>query len=317
MKPIEIAKSIITQESKSILELIPKLNNDFIGAINSILSSKGKVVVIGMGKSGIIGKKIAATMASTGTPSFFIHPGEAFHGDLGMIESEDIVLLLSNSGETDEVLKILPFLKHNGNITICLTGNLNSTLAKECSFKIYTGVDKEACPLNLAPTSSTTATLVMGDAIALTIMKLNKFSPESFARFHPGGSLGKKLLYKVKDVMVTKDLPIVHSTSGMKDVVSSITEGRLGMTLICEKRDKIIGIITDGDLRRAIDNNQEDFFNMTAGSIMTNYPKTISSEINLFQAYEELQKHKVGSLIVIDHNKIFLGVFNTFNSDAL
>lgn len=317
MKTIEIAKSIITQESKSILELIPKLSDDFIGAINSVLASKGKVVVTGMGKSGIIGKKIAATMASTGTPSFFIHPGEAFHGDLGMIESEDTVLLLSNSGETDEILKILPFLKHNGNITICLTGNLNSTLAKECNFKIYAGVEEEACPLNLAPTSSTTATLVMGDAIAITIMKLNNFSPESFARFHPGGSLGKKLLYKVKDVMITKNLPMVHVTSTMKDVVSSISEGRLGMTLVYEKRDKIIGIITDGDLRRSIESHQEDFFKMTAKSIMTKNPKTISNDMNLFDAYKEIQEHKVGNLIVTDQNNIFLGVFNTFNEEHL
>lgn len=317
MRPIEIARNIITQESESILDLIPKLGDDFIGAINSILTSKGKVVVIGMGKSGIIGKKIAATMASTGTPSFFIHPGEAFHGDLGMIESEDTILLLSNSGETDEILKILPFLKNNGNNTICLTGNLNSILANECNYKIYTGVNKEACPLNLAPTSSTTATLVMGDAIALTIMQLKKFSPESFARFHPGGSLGKKLLFKVKDVMVSTNLPIIHPTSTMKEVVTSLTKGRLGITLISEKRDEIIGIITDGDLRRAIENYQEDFFQMTAESIMTKNPKTISNEMNLLQAYEKLQEYKVGSLVVIDHEKKFLGVFNTFNSDKL
>ena len=231
----KLAQEVFEIEAKEIANLSSRLTADFEHAIHAILQSSGKLIVSGMGKSGIIGKKIAATLASTGTPSFFLHPGEAYHGDLGMIEENDIVLLISNSGETDEVLKLIPFLKHQKNCTISMSGNEESTLAKNTKYHLNIAVDNEACPLFLAPTSSTTATLVMGDAIAVTLMKLRDFKEENFAKFHPGGSLGRRLLTTVGDVMRSQELPTTNSNATIKEVIQRITEGKLGLVVVLDE----------------------------------------------------------------------------------
>ena len=278
----KLAQEVFEIESKEIANLSKRLTDDFEKAINAILQSSGKLIVSGMGKSGIIGKKIAATLASTGTPSFFLHPGEAYHGDLGMIEENDIVLLISNSGETDEVLKLIPFLKYQKNCTISMSGNDDSTLAKNTNYHLNIAVDKEACPLFLAPTSSTTATLVMGDALAVTLMKLRDFKEENFAKFHPGGSLGRRLLTTVGDVMKKKNLPIISSQATIKEVIQKISEGKLGLVVIIDN-NKIIGIITDGDIRRTMESREKDFFNLKAEDLMSIHPKLIYEQISSFQ----------------------------------
>ena len=257
----KLAQEVFEIEAREIANLSNRLTEDFEKSINAILQSSGKLIVSGMGKSGIIGKKIAATLASTGTPSFFLHPGEAYHGDLGMIEENDVVLLISNSGETDEVLKLIPFLKYQKNCTISMSGNDESTLARNTRYHLNIAVEKEACPLLLAPTSSTTATLVMGDAIAVTLMKLRNFKEENFAKFHPGGSLGRRLLTTVGDVMKKNELPIIESAATIKEVVHKITEGKLGLVVILDK-NSIQGVITDGDIRRAMESREKDFFNL-------------------------------------------------------
>jgi arabinose-5-phosphate isomerase len=254
-----IAKEVFEIESKEILNLQNNLTGDFEKAVKSVFESKGKFIICGMGKSGIIGKKIAATLASTGTPSFFLHPGEAYHGDLGMIEKEDLLLLISNSGETDEVLKVIPFLKSQGNITISMSGNSKSTLALNTDYHLNIAINKEACPLNLAPMSSTTATLVMGDAIAVALMKLKDFKDENFAKFHPGGSLGRRLLTTIESVMKKDNLPICSSDTNIKKIIHNITDGKCGLVVVVDD-NKINGIITDGDVRRAMETNEDSFF---------------------------------------------------------
>jgi len=310
MNVLQIAKDIFETESKAIANLVNLLTKDFEKAVNDIYNSKGKLIVTGMGKSGLIGKKIAATLTSTGTPSFFLHPGEAYHGDLGMIEKDDIVLLLSNSGETDEILKIIPFLKNQGNITISMTGNPNSTLAKNTDYHLNIFVEREGCPLNLAPMASTTATLVMGDAIAAALMKIRGFKEEDFAQYHPGGSLGRKLLTKVKDIMHTNNLPISSVQDSMKDVVKVISQSKFGLTVVM-KDSKIEGIITDGDLRRAME-DEERFFKLKASDIMTKKPKTIDLEKKLIDAQELMTNSKINSLLVIQDDK-FVGIVQIYD----
>jgi arabinose-5-phosphate isomerase len=265
-----------------------------------------------MGKSGIIGKKIAATLASTGTPSFFLHPGEAYHGDLGMIEENDIVLLISNSGETDEVLKLIPFLKHQKNCTISMSNNDDSTLAKNTNYHLNIAVDKEACPLFLAPTSSTTATLVMGDALAVTLMKLRDFKEENFAKFHPGGSLGRRLLTTVGDVMKKKNLPIISSQATIKEVIQTISEGKLGLVVIIDN-NKIIGIITDGDIRRTMESREKDFFNLKAEDLMSIHPKLIYDTDKLISASNIMSQHKINSLLVVNESNDLVGVVQVYD----
>ncbi len=307
-----IAKEVIEIESREIGKLKDLLTCDFESAINSILESKGKFIISGMGKSGIIGKKIAATLASTGTPSFFLHPGEAYHGDLGMVEKNDVLLLISNSGETDEVLKLIPFLKNQGNITISMTGNINSTLAINTNFHINISVDEEACPLQLAPTSSTTATLVMGDAIAVTLMKLRGFKDENFAKFHPGGSLGRRLLTKVEDVMKKDGLPIVEKTDTIKNIINSITTGKVGLAIVLDD-GKICGVITDGDIRRAMENKEESFFDLKSFDIMSNNPYRIKKNEKLTNAHELMSEKKVNTLVVIDDEDKLAGIIQLFD----
>jgi arabinose-5-phosphate isomerase len=308
----KLAQEVFEIESKEIANLSKRLTDDFEKAINAILQSSGKLIVSGMGKSGIIGKKIAATLASTGTPSFFLHPGEAYHGDLGMIEENDIVLLISNSGETDEVLKLIPFLKHQKNCTISMSGNDDSTLAKNTNYHLNIAVDKEACPLFLAPTSSTTATLVMGDALAVTLMKLRDFKEENFAKFHPGGSLGRRLLTTVGDVMKKKNLPIISSQATIKEVIQRISEGKLGLVVIIDN-NKIIGIITDGDIRRAMESREKDFFNLKAEDLMSNHPKLIYETDKLISASNIMSQHKINSLLVVNESNDLVGVVQVYD----
>ena len=308
----KLAQEVFEIEAKEIANLSHRLTDDFEKSINAILESSGKLIVSGMGKSGIIGKKIAATLASTGTPSFFLHPGEAYHGDLGMIEENDIVLLISNSGETDEVLKLIPFLKHQKNCTISMSGNDNSTLAKNTNYHLNIAVEKEACPLFLAPTSSTTATLVMGDALAVTLMKLRDFKEENFAKFHPGGSLGRRLLTTVGDVMKKHELPITNSNATIKEVIQRITEGKLGLVVISDENG-INGVITDGDIRRAMESREKEFFGLLAKDLMSHYPKLIDESEKLITASTIMSENKINSLLVVNAVNDFVGVVQMYD----
>lgn len=292
-----IARDVIQTEAEEITKLSALLTDDFEQAVRTIADSSGKVIVSGMGKSGLIGSKIAATLASTGTPSFFLHPGEAYHGDLGMIGPEDTMLLLSNSGETDEILKLVTFLKEQGNTIVALTGNPASTLAQHAHYHLNVHVDREACPLSLAPMSSTTATLVMGDALAAALMTLKGFEARDFARFHPGGSLGRKLLTRVEDVMYKENLPTCRLDARAVDVVHTISSSRFGLAVVLEA-DQILGIITDGDLRRAMEEKQDSFFALKAETLMTSNPKTIAADVMLMEAQEMMTSMKINSLLV-------------------
>jgi arabinose-5-phosphate isomerase len=308
----KLAQEVFEIEAKEIANLSHRLTDDFEKSINAILESSGKLIVSGMGKSGIIGKKIAATLASTGTPSFFLHPGEAYHGDLGMIEENDIVLLISNSGETDEVLKLIPFLKHQKNCTISMSGNNDSTLAKNTNYHLNIAVEKEACPLFLAPTSSTTATLVMGDALAVTLMKLRDFKEENFAKFHPGGSLGRRLLTTVGDVMKKHELPITNSNATIKEVIQRITEGKLGLVVVTDKNG-INGVITDGDIRRAMESREKEFFGLLAKNLMSLQPKVIDESEKLITASTIMSENKINSLLVVNAMNDFVGVVQMYD----
>jgi len=307
-----IAKEVFEIESKEIANLSLNLTDDFEKAINAILNSKGKFILSGMGKSGLIAKKIAATLASTGTPSFFLHPGEAYHGDLGMIEKEDIVLLISNSGETDEVLKVIPFLKSQGNITISMSGNTESTLGKNTDYHLNIAIKKEACPLSLAPMSSTTATLVMGDAIAAALMKLRDFKDENFAKFHPGGSLGRRLLTTVASVMKKDNLPMCTSEFSIKDIIHKITDGKCGLVVVVDN-ETIKGIITDGDIRRAMETKEDEFFSLQAKDLMSTNPKLIQSNEKLIKASEVMSEAKINSLVVVDANDKLTGIVQMYD----
>ncbi|MCV3345719.1 KpsF/GutQ family sugar-phosphate isomerase [Campylobacter lari] len=303
MDAIKIAKEVFEIESKTILDLCDNLDEDFNKAIELILFIKGRCVVSGMGKSGHIGAKIAATLASTGTPSFFMHPGEALHGDLGMLTSEDVLLAISNSGETEEVLKLIPVIKKRKIPLIVMAGNQNSTLAKQADIFINIAVKKEACPLQLAPTSSTTATLAMGDAIAVALMRAKNFRPDDFALFHPGGSLGRKLLTRVGDLMVSSNLPMVNPESEFNELVDVMTSGKLGLCIVLEN-EKLVGIITDGDLRRALRANDKPRFDFKAKEIMSEKPKTIEASAMASEAEELMLKHKIKEIVVTQDEKI-------------
>ena len=292
----EIAKRVFNTEIESLRLVADGISDDFTKVIETILKAKGKLVVIGIGKSGIIGKKIAATLASTGTPSFFLHPGEAFHGDLGMVEQGDIIVLISYSGETDEVLKLIPFLKWNSNTIIAITGNPNSTVGKNSDHVLNIAIKQEACPLALAPTSSTTAALVMGDALAVALMESRQFRQEDFARFHPGGNLGKKLLTKVKDLMRTENLPFVSENASFTEILLCMSEGRLGMVIIGDQ-EEIKGIITDGDLRRGL-LKHPDTATMKVADMITTAPVIIDEDQYLNQAEQLMIENKITTLLV-------------------
>ncbi|EAK4084061.1 KpsF/GutQ family sugar-phosphate isomerase [Campylobacter upsaliensis] len=300
---LKIAKEVFEIEAEAIRNLSENLDHNFSKAIELILNIKGRCIISGMGKSGHIGAKIAATLASTGTPSFFMHPGEALHGDLGMITSEDVLIAISNSGETEELLKIIPAVKRRQIPLIAMSGNVKSTLAKQAEIFLNIAIKKEACPLQLAPMSSTTATLVMGDAIAAALMKARKFQPDDFALFHPGGSLGRKLLTKVKDLMVSKKLPIVNPETEFNELVDVMTSGKLGLCIVLEN-DKLVGIITDGDLRRALKANAKPRFDFKAKEIMSHNPKIIDQEAMATEAEQLMLKHKIKEIVVGKNGKV-------------
>ncbi|MGE3610250.1 MAG: SIS domain-containing protein [Bacteriovoracaceae bacterium] len=307
----EIAKQVIEIEVQGLRKLQAGLDENFEKAISILKDCSGHVVVIGMGKSGIIGKKIAATLSSTGTSSFFVHPGEAFHGDLGMIRPQDVVILISYSGETEELIRLFPFLLWQKNKTIALTGKLDSTLANNADVTIDVSIDKEACNNNLAPTTSTTATLVMGDALAVVLSTIKNFRPEDFARFHPGGNLGRRLLTRVQDVMHTKNLPICNADTSFKDIVHTMTAGRLGIALVMDGL-KLAGIITDGDLRRALEKNSSPF-ELIAKDFMTSTPKTTHVDEMFSVAEKRMRESKINSLVVVDSQSFPVGVLQLYD----
>lgn len=303
---IESAKRVFRIEAGAIASLADKIDDRFDIAVQRILVSKGRTIVCGMGKSGIIGKKIAATLASTGTPSFFMHPGEAYHGDLGMVTPEDVFIAISFSGETEEVVKLLPFLKDNGNLLIAITGNPASTLARAAECHLDVSVKEEACPLQLAPTSSTTATLAMGDALAVTLMEARDFKPENFARFHPGGSLGRRLLSRVEHEMTSSNLPVVNDTADVMEVIRAITRSNLGFALV--ETEGEWAIITDGDLRRALEKHGTDSFGLVASEMMTRNPIRVNVGTRVQDALALMERHHISALLVFDGKKL-VGAF--------
>ena len=309
---LDVARKAIHIETLALKHLEASLGEAFVRAVDIILESKGKVIVTGMGKSGHVGCKIAATLASTGTPSFFLHPAEAFHGDLGMISKDDVVLALSYSGETDEVLKLVPFVHDNGNRLIAMTGNAESSLSKNADVHLDVAVKQEACILQLAPTSSTTAQIALGDALAVALMKAREFTSVDFARLHPGGSLGRRLLMKVGNVMRREDLPVVSPDCSALDMIHTVSRGGLGLIVICDE-GKILGVVTDGDIRRAMERRQADFFNIKAMDIATLNPKSISPDEKLIAAEKLMTRHKVNSLLVVDDAEKLVGVIQIYD----
>ena len=297
---LEEAKRVIRVEAEALQALMDRINGEFERAVAMILSSKGRVVVTGMGKSGLIGQKIASTMASTGTPAFFLHPAEGIHGDLGMIMKGDVVIAVSNSGETEELLRILPVIKRLGAMLIAMTGNAASTLARVGDVVLDISVKEEACPLGLAPTASTTATLAMGDALAVALLVTRGFSAEDFALFHPGGSLGKKLLLTVADFMHSGDaIPLVEDVIPMREALFVITAKKLGVTGVTDSDGRLLGIITDGDLRRALERGS-DIINQPAGALMTRNPKRIRSTDLAAKALQRMEEFSITTLFVFD-----------------
>ncbi|HZV80995.1 MAG TPA: KpsF/GutQ family sugar-phosphate isomerase [Geobacteraceae bacterium] len=298
---IEEAKKVIRIEAEALNKLAESINGEFERAVSLILQSKGRVIVSGMGKSGLIGQKIASTMASTGTPSFFLHPAEAIHGDLGMIIKGDVVIAISNSGETEEVIRILPIVERIGASLVAVTGNPNSTLARSGDVFLNVAVAEEACPLGLAPTASTTATLAMGDALAVALLIERGFKAEDFALFHPGGSLGKKLLLKVSDMMHSgENLPLVRGDIPMREALFEITSKKLGCTGVVDENGALIGVVTDGDLRRALERGI-DFMGRPAAELMTRSPKRILAGDLAAKALQRMEEHSITSLFVFEN----------------
>lgn len=309
---INVAKKCFQEEAQAILNLIPKLDDNFTKAIELIIESKGKFIVTGVGKSGHIGAKIASTLASTGTPAFFVNPLDAFHGDLGMIGEGDVVLAISNSGQTDELLRFIPLLRERNIPIISMSGNPASLLAKYSDCHLNVSVDKEACPLNLAPTSSTTATLAMGDAIACALMTVRNFQAKDFAQFHPGGSLGRRLLSRVKDYMTSDNLPIVTRESKISDTLLQISRTKMGIAVVVEN-DEILGVVTDGDIRRTMQRDQDSFFQLAVKDLMNDTPKTIKEDAKLSHAEEIMRQHNIKSLIVVNDENKLVGIIDAFS----
>lgn len=308
----EIAINCLRDEAEALLALIPSIDDDFDHALEIILNCRGKLIVTGVGKSGHIGAKIAATLSSTGTPSFFINPLDAFHGDLGVISEDDVVLAISNSGQTDELLRFLPYLLDRKIPVIGMSGNPQSLLAQYSSAHLNIGVSHEACPLGLAPTTSTTATLAMGDALACALMEARNFKASDFAQFHPGGSLGKRLLTTAKDVMRSDDLPVVEPEMPLGDAVMHLSQGRLGLCVVVEK-GLVKGIVTDGDVRRAMEGAKDRFFNLTVSDIMTHHPKCVSINTKITEIEELLHHHKIHAVLVVDKEQHLQGIVDSFS----
>ena len=315
---IDQAKRVLRIEAEAILSLLDKVGENFDKALDLLLHCHGKVVVTGIGKSGQVCRKIAATLASTGTPAFFLHPAEGIHGDLGMITKDDVALAISYSGETDELLQIMPMMKRLGIPIVAMTGNLNSTLARVSDIALDLSVPEEACPLGLAPTASTTATLAMGDALAVALLEKRGFKEADFALLHPGGTLGRKLLFKVKDLMKVKEsIPLIKTETDMRETLMEITSKHLGTTGVVDEDGKLVGIITDGDLRRHLRNDTgkdmgkgADFFSRKAREAMTPHPKTIDQQELASKALHIMEKHSISSLFVVDSDAHPIGIIH-------
>ena len=298
-------------EAQALSEVAARIDGDFSAACRLILASQGRVVCTGMGKSGHIARKIAATLASTGTPAFYVHPGEAGHGDLGMITDVDVVLALSYSGESDEVLMLLPVLKRQGNRLIAMTGRANSSLAREADVHLDVSVHAEACPLALAPTSSTTASLAMGDALAVALLDARGFTADDFARSHPAGSLGRRLLLHINDIMHSGDsVPRVGADASVSEALVEMSRKRLGMTAVVDADDRLLGLYTDGDLRRTLDDDRLDLRNTRIVEVMTRSPKTIGSDAMAVEAAQLMEAHKISGLLVVDEGGRVVGALN-------
>lgn len=308
----ESAIQCIKDESQALLDLIPKIDDNFDNAVELMFRCHGKVIVTGVGKSGHIGAKIAATLASTGTPAFFINPLDVFHGDLGVMTKDDVVLAISNSGNTDELLRFIPMVLHMEIPIVAMSGNPESLLAKYSTCHLNVSVRKEACPLNLAPTSSTTATLAMGDALAVALMRKRNFKPNDFAQFHPGGELGKRLLTTVQDVMHTVNLPVISPSMHLGEAIILVSKGKLGLGVATDG-DRIIGLITDGDIRRAMERWQAEFFNKTVADIMTRSPKTVPPQTKISDVQQMMNRYKIHSVLVVDSERRLLGVVDHYS----
>jgi arabinose-5-phosphate isomerase len=310
-KILALAAKTLTIEADAILALKARLGPEFLKAVQSFLSVRGRVVVMGMGKSGHIGRKIAASLASTGTPAFFVHPGEASHGDLGMVTHDDVVLALSNSGESEELSAILPMIKRQGTVLIAITGNVQSTLAQHAHIVLNSAVDKEACPLNLTPTASTTAQLAMGDALAVAVMDARGFSPNDFARSHPGGSLGRRLLTHVSDVMRTAEAaPSVTPLTAFSDLMREMSQKGLGISAVVDDAGLVLGVFTDGDLRRLIEKGV-DARALLARDVMNPHPVTIQAHALAAQAAQLMEEKRITSLLVVDQQQRLCGALNS------
>ena len=308
---LDIAKKVLRTEAEAVFALIEKIDSNFEKAVEIIYNSKGRVVVTGMGKSGLVAKKIAATLASTGTPAFFLHPAEASHGDLGMVTSDDVIVAISNSGETEELLGLIPFLKRFDVRIISITGNTSSTLSKVADVKIDVSVKEEACPIGIVPTASTTATMAMGDALAVALLLKRGFKEEDFAFFHPRGSLGKKLFIKVKDLMHRGvEIPKVFLDTPISKTMLEMSSKRLGHAVVLDSDGRMAGVVTDGDLRRGLEKWGGRLFKMTAGKVMTKNPKSISKEELAAKALSIMQSHSITALVVPDKDGKPVGIIH-------
>lgn len=308
----EVAVQCLRDEADAILNLIPQFDESFDRVVELILHCQGKVIVTGVGKSGHVGAKIAATLASTGTPAFYINPLDAYHGDLGMITRADIVLAISNSGQTDELLRFVPQLREQGVTLVGISGNADSLLARNSDLHLLVHVDHEACPLNLAPTSSTTAQLAFGDALAIALMRVRGFQARDFAQFHPGGSLGRRLLTKARDIMRTDDLPTCSLQTPLPDAVILVSRSRLG--LVVPVKDGVVqGIITDGDVRRAMERLQERFFSATVEEVMTRTPKCVPEDMKISDIQRLMHKNKIHAVLITDQQRHLIGIVDSFS----
>lgn len=309
---LQYGLTCIKEEARAVLSLAERLDDSFGQAVRLMVDCKGKVIVTGVGKSGHIGAKIAATLSSTGTPAFFINPLDVFHGDLGVMTTDDVVLAISNSGNTDELLRFIPMLIHRQIPIIGMSGNPGSLLARYSTVHINTHVDREACPLNLAPTNSTTAQLVMGDALAVTLMQVRGFRPQDFAQFHPGGELGKRLLTTAGDVMRSDDMPIVPAEMHLGEAIIHVSKGKLGLG-VALKDGRVDGLITDGDIRRAMERWQAEFFDRTVGDIMTRKPKCVAPTAKIADIQRIMNRYKIHTVLVTDDDGHLLGVVDHYS----
>ena len=309
----QYAIQCIRDEAEALLELIPQIDDNFDAAVSMMFNCHGKIIITGVGKSGHIGAKIAATLSSTGTPAFYVNPLDIFHGDLGVMTADDVVLALSNSGQTDELLRFIPMVRHMHVPLIAMTGNEHSLLAKYSDIHLKCRVTKEACPLNLAPTSSTTAALAMGDAIAIALMQVRKFKPRDFAQFHPGGELGKRLLTTAADVMRSDDMPIIPEDMHLGEAIIHVSKGKLGLGVSLSPDNTVTGLITDGDIRRAMERWQAQFFDRTVSDIMTRTPKTVLPTTKITEILRIMHKYKIHTVLVVDTNQHLVGIVDHYS----